>query len=269
MWFWQNQVPVQKVTQFIGCSSAVVVAAVDCVYSICLIWVAFTLEMLAFSHEYTLYWNPALLSWCQEMEVDHEAVVPCTVCKACCATGLCADGRGDTEKRHRWEGMWKCVNELTAWHVCPCETRQNPSVSHTKVFLFIFFRLCLTEFTAVWPESTATGTPCPHSHIHTHKGSVCLSHTSTDACTCACFLVYPCVRSPPMCTAGQSLANKPAHARLALSARSGFNWMTDVPLTAAVGVIQTPRRSHRLQQVPPLSIKANPLSPARWQWDTN
>lgn len=55
-------------------------------------------------------------------------------------------------------------------------------------------------------------------------------------------------------------------ARLALSARSGFNWLMGTLLTLTVSVIQTQSRSHRLQQVSPLSIKANPLSPVRWRW---
>lgn len=108
------------------------------------------------------------------------------------------------------------------------------------------------------------GHPCPHSLSHIQALSV--SHTQPQMLALAhVFFVYPFVRQHPLpvCTAGQSLANKPVQARSALSApRSGFNWMTGVPLTAAVGVIQTPRRSHRLQQVPPLSIKVNPLSPA-------
>lgn len=54
-----------------------------------------------------------------------------------------------------------------------------------------------------------------------------------------------------------------ARARPALSARSGFNWTTGALRSAAVGVIQTQKGSHRLQPAPPLSIKADPLSPAR------
>lgn len=49
-----------------------------------------------------------------------------------------------------------------------------------------------------------------------------------------------------------------AHARLAQSAWSGFNWMISTLLACAVSVVQTLSRSHRLQQAPPLSIKANP-----------
>lgn len=62
---------------------------------------------------------------------------------------------------------------------------------------------------------------------------------------------------------GHTLAYVHVHVRLALSARSGFNWMIGTLLTLTVSVIQTLNRSHRLQQAFPLGFKANPLSPAR------
>lgn len=55
----------------------------------------------------------------------------------------------------------------------------------------------------------------------------------------------------------------PAPARPTLSARSGFNWMIGTLRTLNVSVIQTLSRSHRLLQAPPLSFKANPLSPVK------
>lgn len=80
-------------------------------------------------------------------------------------------------------------------------------------------------------------------------------------CVLACVFVMPVCMS--MRAVRHTLAYVDSHARLALSAQSGFNWMIGTLLTIAVGVIQTQNRSHRLQQALPLSIKANPLSPAR------
>lgn len=125
-----------------------------------------------------------------------------------------------------------------------------PSVSH-------WVHSCVTWVNSNWD------TPAP-THTHTEAPSV--SHAQARLWMFFCLPLCTPPPPPSMCTAGQSFANKPAHARSALSAWSGFNWMTGVPLTAAVGFIQTLRCSHRLQQVPPLSMKANPLSPARWHW---
>lgn len=120
------------------------------------------------------------------------------------------------------------------------------------VFPHLFSAMYRAELAAVWPKSPATGT--------TLEGTVCVC----GVCVCECFLVCFCspAREPV-------LACVRTHARLALSVRSGFNWMIDALLTLTVSVIQTLGRSHRLQQAPPLRIKANLLSPARWRWSND
>lgn len=80
-------------------------------------------------------------------------------------------------------------------------------------------------------------------------------------CVLARVFVRPCVLLASV--VGHTFAHVHAHAHLASSAQSGFNWMIGTLLTLVVSVIQTLSRSHRLQQAPLLSIKANHVSPAR------
>lgn len=84
-----------------------------------------------------------------------------------------------------------------------------------------------------------------------------------------CLLVFCLPVCMLMNPVGHTFAYVHTRARMALSARSGFNWMMDTLLTLTVSVIQTLNRSHRLQQASPLSIKANPLSPATRRWSND
>lgn len=85
-------------------------------------------------------------------------------------------------------------------------------------------------------------------------------------CVCVLLCVFVCLC---VCWCVQLATRLHTHARLALSAQSGFNWMIGTLLALTVSVIQTLSRSHRLQQASPLSIKANPLSPARLWWNSD
>lgn len=113
-----------------------------------------------------------------------------------------------------------------------------------------FFHPC------VWPSSQL----CDPSHqqLGQHWRELGPRRATPSCVFCAglCFCL-------PLC---MSIAYVLAHARLASSAQSGFNWLIGTLLTLAVSVVQTQSCSHRLQQVPPLSNKANPLSPVGWRW---
>lgn len=85
------------------------------------------------------------------------------------------------------------------------------------------------------PKSQATGTTLEEAGV---------LRAPLRSCVCARVCLFVCVDC--------------LRARLAPSARSGFNWMIGALLACAVSVVQTLSRSHRLQQAPPLSIKANP-----------
>lgn len=127
-------------------------------------------------------------------------------------------------------------------------------------FLHLFPSMRLAELAAVWPKSPATGTTLEGAGPSTNRPPV-------RVCVFACVLVCACVR---WCVQlATRLHTCFTHARLASSAWSGLDWMMGTLLALAVSVIQTPNRSHRLQQAPPLSIKANPLSPARWRWSND
>lgn len=140
--------------------------------------------------------------------------------------------------------------------------------AHIHLSIFPFFSTFLHIF-----SSRVSGWACSCVTQVTNNwdntgGNWALDEPSPDACYCA----FLCFRSPvcmPMRTVGHTLAYVQAHARLASSARSGFNWLISTLLTLTVSVVQTLSRSHRLQQAPPLSIKANPLSPARWRWSND
>lgn len=86
---------------------------------------------------------------------------------------------------------------------------------------------------------------------------------SWDFCSLARVFLRRCVCR---CVRLATRLHTRSHAHVpASSALSGFNWMMGTLPTLAAGVIQTQSRSHRLQQVPPLRIRANPLSPVRWR----